>query len=70
MKRKPEYDRGLDARGEALATALTNYANGNLEELKRLCQAVWPACDFYRGGTHIRVLIEGTSDGKSFYIET
>ena len=70
MKRKPEYDRALDAQAEAVATALTNYANGDLAELKRMCQGVWPKCDFYKGGTHMRVLIEGTSNGKSFYIET
>ncbi len=70
MKRIPNYDRGIGAQAEAVATAITNYANGNLEELKRMCQAIWPGCDFYKGGTHLRVLIDGTSHGRSFYVET
>jgi hypothetical protein len=70
MRHRPEYACHLHEAGKALATALVNYADGDYEEFKRMCQGVWPHCDFYRGGTHLRVLIEGTSNGASFYVET
>lgn len=69
MKHKPEYAVKADVRLLALATALVNYAE-SIEHLKCMCASIWPECDFYRGGTHVRVLIEGTSFGKSFYVET
>jgi hypothetical protein len=50
-----------------LAAALVAYA---LDEahFKSVCKGVWPLCDFYRGGTHLRVMIEGHSGGESFYV--
>lgn len=69
MTHKPENAVKADVRLLALATALVNYAD-SLEHLKSMCASIWPGCDFYRGGTHVRVLIEGTSGGKSFYVET
>jgi hypothetical protein len=50
-----------------LVSAMVAYAD-DLEHLKRMCKGVWPECDFYKGGTHIRVLVSGKSDGPSVYI--
>ncbi len=70
LQRKPEHDVNLDGQLQQFATLLVNLAHSDLQELYRLCLAVWPKCNFYRGGTHVRVFIEGTSNGKSFYVET
>jgi hypothetical protein len=70
VKRIPQHDIGMNCQEEAVATSITNLAGRDIEALKRMCKGVWPACEFYKGGTHLRVLIEGTSNGKSFYVET
>ena len=69
MKHLPQYDCYLDVRSQFVATAIVNLANGDLEELRRMAVGIWPRCEVYFGGTHIRFLIEGTSNGKSFYVE-
>ena len=69
MKHLPQHDCHLDAQSQAVATAIVNLANGDRAELQRMAVGIWPRCEFYLGGTHIRCLIEGTANGKSFYVE-
>lgn len=50
-----------------LVSAMVAYADDE-EHFVRICKGVWPECDFYRGGTHLRVLVNGRSNGPSVYI--
>ena len=44
-----------------------------VEQLKKACRAIWPDCDIYQGGTHIRVTPAGAfkhcSPCPSFYVD-
>lgn len=55
-----------------LAVALTAMFSTR-QELIEACRRLWPECDIYGGGTHIRVTpkkIAGQWDQTSFYVET
>lgn len=50
-----------------LVQSIVAYAEDG-EHFTQMCKGVWPECDLYRGGTHLRVLVNGKSDGPSVYV--
>jgi len=50
-----------------LIEAMVAYASDEAH-FKEMCTGIWPRCNFYRGGTHLRVLVNGQSNGPSVYI--
>lgn len=54
------------------AEALIAYAPSP-KELDRICHAIWPACEIYKGHTHWRVMPEGQTmhhdDRSSIYVD-
>lgn len=61
-----------DSRGAVitiqLITAMVAYASDEAH-FKEMCEGIWPRCSFYRGGTHLRVLVSGDEgNGPSVYI--
>jgi len=74
MKITHDYSRYSDAQEPLLrfVEALVAYAPDRAE-LERICIAIWPECDIYKGHTHWRVMPEGQTmhhDGRpSFYVD-
>jgi hypothetical protein len=50
-----------------LVSAMVAYASDE-RHFRDMCAGIWPRSDIYRGGTHLRVLVDGQSNGPSVYV--
>lgn len=57
MKIVPDYSHASEPLMR-FAEALGSYVSDPVE-LDRICHAIWPACEIYKGHTHWRVMPEG-----------
>ncbi|MEW6304400.1 MAG: hypothetical protein AB1705_13060 [Verrucomicrobiota bacterium] len=63
-----QYCRGVAA-GELAAGWVLCDQCADKEHLIQVAKTLWPRCEVYHGHTHIRLLLDGTSHGKSLYVD-
>ena len=51
-----------------LVAAIANYAS-TPEKLLATATRLWPQLRVYRGHTHVRLMLAGTTEGDSVYVE-
>lgn len=51
-----------------LVAAIVNFA-GTPEKLLEMSTSLWPQLQFYRGHTHLRLMLAGKAEGDSVYVE-
>jgi len=51
-----------------LIAAIVSIA-GTPEKLLEMATSLWPQLEFYRGHTHLRLMLTGKAEGDSVYVE-
>ncbi|HRK36242.1 MAG TPA: hypothetical protein PLJ47_16720 [Candidatus Hydrogenedentes bacterium] len=67
MKVRPERSKA-PAPVVQLVAAIVNCA-GTPEKLLEMATRLWPQLRVYRGHTHLRLMLEGKTEGDSVYVE-